>query len=74
MSGLHDQAMVASTEAGLQKLMESLSNKCMEYDMKIHVDKTKVMKISRKQDWSIQMMFVCAFIDFEKTFNRVDWD
>ena len=51
-----DQAMVASTEAGLQKLMESLSSKCKEYDMKIHVNKTKVMKISRKQEENLNII------------------
>ena len=47
----HDQAMVANSEAGLQRLMDSLSAKCLEYDMIIHVKKTKVMKISRRENY-----------------------
>ena len=41
----NDQAMVANSEAGLQRLMDSPSAKYLEYDMKIYVKKTKVMKI-----------------------------
>ena len=51
-----DQAMVASTEASLQNLMESMSNKCKEYDLKIHVNKTRVMKISRKQEENLNII------------------
>ena len=51
----HDQAMVAYSEAGLQRLMDSLSAKCLEYDMKIHVKKTKVMKISRRENDSLNI-------------------
>ena len=49
-----DQAMVANSEAGLQRLMDSLSAKCLEYDMIIHV-KMKVMKISRRENDSLNI-------------------
>ena len=44
-----DQAMVANSEAGLQRLMYSHSAKCLEYDMKIHV------KISRRKNHSLNI-------------------
>ena len=42
-----DQGMVASTEKGLQKIMDRLNETAKAYDMKINVNKTKVMKVSR---------------------------
>ena len=42
-----DQGMVASTEAGLQKIMDGLVETAKLYDMRINVKKTKVMKVSR---------------------------
>ena len=43
-----DQAMVASSEDGLQKMMDSLDVTGRRYDMKINVKKTKTMRISRR--------------------------
>ena len=42
-----DQGVVASTEKGLQKIMDRLNEMAKAYDMKINVNKTKVMKVSR---------------------------
>jgi hypothetical protein len=42
-----DQGMVASTEEGLQKIMDSLVTTAKEYDMKVNVKKTKVMRVAR---------------------------
>jgi hypothetical protein len=42
-----DQGMVANTEKGLQKIMDRLNDTAKAFDMKINVDKTKVMKVSR---------------------------
>ncbi len=42
-----DQGMVASTEKGLQKIMNRLNESVKAYDMKINVNKTKVMQVSR---------------------------
>src|ERR1700733_8676094 len=39
-----DQAMLAGGQEGLQKIMDSLNKKSIEYDMKINIKKTKVMK------------------------------
>ena len=43
-----DQAMVASTEAGLQRIMDQLVSVSQDYGMRINVKKTKVMKISKE--------------------------
>ena len=40
--------MVAGSEGGLQKLMDGLNRTAKEYDMKVNIKKTKVMKVSRK--------------------------
>ena len=42
-----DQGMVASTRIGLQRMMDALSKTAKEYGMKINVEKTKVMVVSR---------------------------
>src|SRR6266536_4337737 len=39
-----DQAMVANSNAGLQRIMHSLNNTSEEYGMKINIKKTKVMR------------------------------
>lgn len=43
-----DQGMVATTEEGLQNLMDALSRTGELYDMKINVKKTKVMRVRKK--------------------------
>ena len=43
----NDQAMVASTELGLQTIMDGLVRVAKQYDMKINVKKTKVMRLSK---------------------------
>ena len=42
-----DQAMVDSSEAGLQRTMSRLEQTASVYDMKINIKKTKVMRICR---------------------------
>ena len=42
-----DQGMIASTRIGLQRMMDALSKTAEEYGMKINVEKTKVMVVSR---------------------------
>ena len=42
-----DQGMIASSETGLQKIMNALNNTATKYDMKINIKKTKVMRVSR---------------------------
>jgi len=42
-----DQAMVASTQEGLQKIMDALYITVKEYKMKINISKTKIMVITK---------------------------
>jgi len=39
--------MIASTEKGLQKIMDTLNATAENFGMKINIKKTKVMKVSR---------------------------
>jgi hypothetical protein len=41
-----DQGMVASTEEGLQNIINKINETAKNYDMKISVQKTKIMVIS----------------------------
>jgi len=42
-----DQGMVASTEGRLQRLMNKLNDTAKKYNMKINIQKTKVMVVTR---------------------------
>jgi len=64
-----DQAMIASSEKGLQKLMDSLNERSKAYDMKIHVKKTKVMKISRKGGGEINIFLEGQKVEQVKQFK-----
>ena len=44
-----DQAMVSSTNAGLQRMMDVINATSNEYGMKINSKKTKVMRIRRRR-------------------------
>ena len=50
-----DQGMVAGSEGGLQRLMDGLNRTAKEYDMKVNIKKTKVMKVSRKGEGVINI-------------------
>jgi DNA-binding protein YbaB len=43
-----DQAMASSTEKGLQNIMNNLNDTAKKFNMKINVQKTKTMVVSRK--------------------------
>jgi len=43
-----DQAMVARTQEGLQKIMDALYKTAKEYKMKIKISKTKTIVITKK--------------------------
>jgi hypothetical protein len=51
-----DQGMVADTEDGLQKLMDNLVTVAKEYNMKVNVKKSKVMKVSRKGGGQVNLV------------------
>ena len=53
-----DQGMVAETEKGLQKIMDSLNEISQKYGMKINVKKTKVMVISRKGGGMVKILLL----------------
>src|SRR5688572_26839360 len=42
-----DQAMMASSQEGLQRMMDRLNTISIDYEMKINTKKTKIMKISK---------------------------
>lgn len=42
-----DQAMVSSSQRGLQNIMQKLTNAAGNYDMRINIGKTKVMRICK---------------------------
>lgn len=50
-----DQAMVASTEEGLQCLMKGLVTAAKTYNMKVNVRKTKTMVVSRKTGGTVNV-------------------
>src|SRR6266853_5658664 len=52
-----DQAMVASTEEGLQRIMNGLTNTARLYEMKVNAKKTKTMLVSKRpgREISIQI-------------------
>ena len=43
-----DQAIIADSEEGLQRIMNTLDKTAEKYNMKINLNKTKVMKISKQ--------------------------
>ena len=51
-----DQAMVSSTNAGLQRMMDVLNATSKEYGMKINIKKTKVMRISRTEGAKVKIL------------------
>ena len=64
-----DQAMIASTEEGLQRMMNKLNEKSKEYDMKINIKKTKVMKVSREGGGDISIFLEGEEIEQETKFK-----
>ena len=50
-----DQGMVAGSELGLQKVMDGLQRAAKQYDMKINIKKTKVMKVSKKGEGEVKI-------------------
>ena len=64
-----DQGMVASSEGGLQKLMDGLNRTAKEYDMKVNIKKTKVMKVSRKGEGVINITIGGEILEQVKRFR-----
>lgn len=49
-----DQAMLAASQKGLQKMMDRLNKTSEEYDMKININNTKLMRISNGKDTTVK--------------------
>ena len=64
-----DQAMVANTERGLQKLINSLNLKAKDFNMKINVKKTKAMRISRSGEETINITLDNQQVEQVKSFK-----
>ena len=50
-----DQAMLADSQKGLQKMMDRLNKISKEYDMKINIKKTKIMRISKGKETTVKI-------------------
>ena len=64
-----DQGMIASTEKGLQKIMDKLNATAENFGMKINTKKTKVMKVSRNVGEEINIMINGSRIEQVKSFK-----
>ena len=64
-----DQGMVASTEQGLQKVMNRLNETAKRYDMKINVKKTKVVVVSREEGKAVNLTIDGHKVEQVKTFK-----
>ena len=50
-----DQAVTADSSEGLQRLVDAMSKSCKDYDMRINKKKTKVMRVCRGTDKSVNI-------------------
>jgi len=64
-----DQGMVADSEIGLQRLMDGLGSAAHQYDMKINVKKTKVMRVSRKGEGDVNIFIEGKQVEQVKKFK-----
>ena len=64
-----DQGMVASTEMGLQRLMDKLNAVAKKYSMKINIKKTKTMVVSKKDGGTVSIMIDGQRVEQVKTFK-----
>ena len=64
-----DQGMIASTEKGLQKIMDKLNATAENFGMKINTKKTKVMKVSRNVGEEINIVINGSRIEQVKSFK-----
>src|SRR6218665_2922427 len=50
-----DQAMIAASQKGLHRMMDRLNKISEEYDMKINIKKTKIMRINSGKERTIKI-------------------
>ena len=68
-----DQGMVASSEQGLQRLMDGLTTTAKKYDMKINVKKTKTMLVSKSVGGTVNIVVEGQIVEQVKKFRYL-WD
>src|SRR3981189_2535758 len=64
-----DQAMVASSEVGLQRLIDRLNAVSKKHSMKINIKKTKTMVVSRKGGGKVSIIVEGQRVEQVKTFK-----
>ena len=64
-----DQAMVANSNAGLQRIMDNLNETSKEHGMKINLKKAKVVRISRNEGRKITISIAGEKLEQVKQFN-----
>jgi hypothetical protein len=64
-----DQAMTASSENGLQIMMDRLNNTAKDFGMRVNINKTKVMRISKKGEGIVNIMLDGQKIEQVKKFK-----
>ena len=50
-----DKATIAASQKGLQRMMDRLNKISEEYDMRINIKKTKIMRISSGQERTVKI-------------------
>ena len=63
-----DQAMLARSQEGLQEMMDRLNETSTEYGMRINIKKTKVMKISKGEETTVNIRIEGKEIEQVKEF------
>ena len=64
-----DQGMVANTEEGLQRIMHRFNDTAKKYNMKINVEKTKTMVMSKKEDRVVNITIDGKLVEHVKKFK-----
>ena len=64
-----DSSIVADTETGLQKLIDSVVNHAKNYGMKVNIVKTKVMRIAKQRSGNLQIYIGNTQVEEVKSFR-----
>jgi predicted transcriptional regulator len=67
-----DQAMLARSQKGLQEVMDRLNTTSMEYGMRINIKKTKIMKINKGEETTVNIQIRGKWI--EQVTNFATWE
>ena len=66
-----DQGIVSSTEDGLQRLMDGLNETANRFNMKINVQKTKTMVVSRDEGQVVNITIGGQRVEQVKNFQYI---